>query len=93
MANIARWAGQIGAPEVAPEQLDKFPNVPIGVHDARLIDLTGKKGRILAAVVPVGDKTWFFKMTGPSELVEKHKAELEEFLKSVKFAGGQGGEQ
>jgi hypothetical protein len=32
-------------------------------------------------------------MTGPSAVVEKHKAEFEEFLKSVKFAGGPGGEQ
>ena len=59
----------------------------------RYIDLIGKKGRMLGAIVSVGDKTWFFKMTGPPEVVEKHKAEFEAFLKSVKFAGGPGGEQ
>jgi hypothetical protein len=93
MANVARWAGQIGAPEVAPEQMDKFPKIAVAGRESPFIDLTGKKGRILGTVVSVGDKTWFFKMTGPSELVEKHKAEFEEFLKSVKFAGGPGGEQ
>ena len=93
MPNVARWAGQIGAPEVGPEQLDKFPKVAVGGHETPLIDLVGKKGRTVAVMVSDGGMTWFFKMTGPSELVEKHKGEFEAFLKSVKFAGGQGGDQ
>ena len=92
-ANIARWAGQVGAAEVAPEQMDKFPKIAIAGREAAFIDLTGKKGRILGAVVSTAGKTWFFKMMGPSEVVEKHKAEFEAFLKSVQIAGGPGGEQ
>jgi hypothetical protein len=93
MANVARWASQTGAPEVAAEQMDKFPKIAVAGRESPLIDLTGRKGRTVGAIITVGAKTWFFKMTGPSELVEKHKAEFEEFLKSVKFAGGPGGEQ
>jgi hypothetical protein len=93
MANVARWAGQAGAPEVTAEQMDKFPKITVAGHESPLIDLTGKKGRTIGAIITAGAKTWFFKMTGPSEVVEKHKAEFEAFLKSVKFAGGPGGEQ
>jgi hypothetical protein len=92
-ANVTRWAGQVGAPAVAPDQVDKFPKIAVAGRDSPYIDLAGKKGRILVVVVSAGDKTWFFKMQGPSEVVEKHKAEFEEFLKSVKFAGGPGSEQ
>jgi hypothetical protein len=93
LANVTRWAGQVGAPAVAPDQVDKLPKITVAGRNSPYIDLAGKKGRILVAVVSAGDKTWFFKMMGPSEVVEKHKAEFEEFLKSVKFAGGPGGEQ
>jgi hypothetical protein len=93
MPNVMRWARQIDAPAVAPEQMDKFPKIGIAGRESPYIDLDGKKGRTVGAIISVGDKTWFFKMTGPSQVVEKHKAEFEEFLKSVKFAGGPGGEQ
>jgi hypothetical protein len=34
---------------------------------------------------PQQDRTWFFKLSGPPEEVEKHKQEFEHFLQSVRF--------
>lgn len=49
----------------------------------------GEPVRMFAAIVPQGEQTWFYKVTGPVELVGKKAAELGEFIKSVKYADGQ----
>jgi len=41
--------------------------------------------RTLAAIVPLGAKGWFFKITGPKDRVEGANEAFEAFLKSVKF--------
>ena len=59
------------------------------------MDLTGPaqsgiSQRMLGVGLPHGGATWFFKMTGPADLVGKQKAAFEAFVKSVKFDGGKG---
>jgi hypothetical protein len=41
--------------------------------------------RMLTAILPQRDRTWFFKLTGPPEEVEKYKDEFEHFIQSVRF--------
>jgi len=41
--------------------------------------------RMITAIFPQPDRTWFFKLTGSPEEVEKHKGEFEHFLQSVRF--------
>jgi hypothetical protein len=43
--------------------------------------------RMLAAIFPQPekDRTWFFKLTGPPDEVEKYKDEYEHFIQSVRF--------
>jgi hypothetical protein len=41
--------------------------------------------RTLAAIVPLGAKGWFFKLTGPKDRVEGANEAFETFLKSLKF--------
>src|SRR5439155_12950822 len=41
--------------------------------------------RIITAIFPQKDRTWFFKLTGPPVEVEKHKGEFEHFIQSVRF--------
>lgn len=43
--------------------------------------------RLLAAVVPGGDKVWFVKLTGKPEAVEAHKSDFESFVGSMAFGG------
>ena len=92
-SNVERWARQIDALAVEPDQLKQMPKITVADRDSPYVDLTGKQGRTLGAIVPYGDRTWFFKLTGPADLVEKQKTKFEAFLKSVKFEGGMGGEQ
>ncbi len=52
-------------------------------------DKAGTKAnvRLLAAILPSADATWFLKFTGPAAVVEQHAQELENFVRSVRFTG------
>jgi hypothetical protein len=41
--------------------------------------------RMLAAIIPVGDQAWFFKVVGPIVTVDKHEKELKDFFAAVRF--------
>lgn len=44
-----------------------------------------EKIRLLAAMVPVGDKTWFFKLSGPEQAVAGQKENFDQFLAALRF--------
>jgi hypothetical protein len=41
--------------------------------------------RTLGAIVPHGDRVWFFKVTGPEKAVAEHKEAFERFMSTVRF--------
>src|SRR5262245_64782006 len=43
--------------------------------------------RLLAAVIPQTEKTWFFKLSGPRDAVGKEQDRFASFVQSVKFTG------
>jgi hypothetical protein len=45
----------------------------------------GKPARILAAIVPRGRKTWFFKVIGPDAEVMQQRQRFTAFIRSVRF--------
>ncbi len=47
-----------------------------------------KTDRMLGAIVPRGERTWFFKATGPKEVVAEHRDEFNQFVKSIEFSEG-----
>jgi hypothetical protein len=83
----------VDLPKLLAEEL--APHVTIlKVADiaARYADVDNPKAatadnRILGVILPLRDQTWFFKMTGPHDLVGQHKAAFESFVKSVKTLG------
>lgn len=94
-ANVDRWRGLVGLPQNGQAREADYPAVEAAGALVPLID-TGEgpeHQRILGAAVPHDGQTWFFKMQGPSEVVEKQKSRFTDFLKSVKFDGGKEGEQ
>jgi hypothetical protein len=95
LQNINRWRGQVKLDPLTEGQLQEFPKVDVDGASAAVIDTGEGAGgrRIVGAVVPHGGGTWFFKMTGPSAVVEKQKSHFTDFLKSVKFGGDKGGDQ
>jgi hypothetical protein len=86
LANVNRWRGQIGLGPVTEQQLEsEKQEVTIGDQQGLLFDLHGSEQSILAALLEQNNTTWFFKMTGPQELLAKQKSSMLQFLKSVRF--------
>ncbi len=86
LANVNRWRRQLGMEPVDQAGLGKITaalDVPAGI--ATLVDMTAeaKQTRIVAAIVPRGNATWFFRLSGPSSAVETQKAAFVKFVKSA----------
>ena len=45
----------------------------------------GEKARIVGAMVPRTQKTWFFRLMGPEQLVQQNKDDFQKFVESTKF--------
>lgn len=92
--NVNRWRGQIGLPPVTADALAKeMQQLTVAGGPAYYVDLPGAGSppqRILAVIVRRGDQTWFVKMLGAAELVQRQKAAFEAFVRSLDFAGATG---
>jgi hypothetical protein len=89
LANVNRWRDQIGLPATTDTALRKEATMldsPAG--SVVFVDLDGPKGRTLGGTLLHGGKSWFVKMTGPSDLVGKQKPAFETFVKSLRFEPG-----
>jgi hypothetical protein len=91
LANVNRWRGQVGLPPLGEADL-------AGASEAfdhnglqfTVVDLGSEQSsrRLLGAIVPFGEGTWFFKLLGPAPVVAEQKAAFLDFLKTVKPAAG-----
>jgi hypothetical protein len=60
---------------------------PTAAQPVRNVAVDAAPIRMLAAIVPQGKQTWFFKMTGPVEAVAKQQEPFLTLIKSVRFNG------
>jgi hypothetical protein len=94
-ANVDRWRRQVGLGPASDEDMkNDVRRVEVDGSPAASVDVAGtgsSASRILGVVLPRGEQSWFFKMQGPAELVERQKPAFEAFVKSVHFEGGPGG--
>jgi len=86
LANVNRWrTQQIGLPAVQESDLASLLT-PLDLPDtkANLVDMTGPKQRLVAAIVPRGEQVWFFKLAGEDAAVGAEKKAFVEFVKTAK---------
>ncbi len=85
-ANLNRWRGQVGLEPVAdPKSVGRTPMI-IGGGDGFVFDFAGAEQRLIVAQVSFGTNAYFFKLIGPTKLVEAQSKSFETFVKSVQFA-------
>jgi hypothetical protein len=88
LPNVNRWRGQVGLQPLADADLQKLAEkVEVAGQPADLYDTAGTDQRIVGVIFHRDDATWFFKMTGDADLVEKQKPAFVAFLKSFQFGG------
>ena len=87
LANVNRWRGQSGLPPVDEAGLpDVTQQVTISGTPATLVEAVGEKNASFSVFHPVGDATWFYKISGPSAAVTPENAAFRAFLESIQFS-------
>jgi hypothetical protein len=92
LANLNRWRGQLGLKPVADADLSKeVKAMDVSGSKAVLTEMdgtdpkTGQKTHLLAAIVPQGQQTWFYKLMGNEPLVQQQKGAFTKFVQSSKY--------
>lgn len=85
-ANLNRWRGQIGLPAAGNDDLEKsIEHIDANGLHIDFVEMAGPSGiRLLGAIVPHQQETWFFKLTGPDALIARERAAFREFLTTIK---------
>ncbi|HMO66054.1 MAG TPA: hypothetical protein PKE47_12670, partial [Verrucomicrobiota bacterium] len=95
LANVNRWRREVSLGEITATELPANTGaVTTMVGAATLVDLrgtdaqSGRPARLIAAVVPQGGQTWFYKLKGDEAAAEEQKAAFVQFVQSARYAGG-----
>jgi hypothetical protein len=90
--NVNRWRGQLGLGPLAGAELNQSVSaVDTAGGKASVVELdgkdarTGQSARLIGAIVPLGDRTWFYKLMGNAKVVDTQKEAFLAFVKSVKY--------
>ena len=87
LANVVRWEGQLGLPPSTAQDLAKVTKqLDVNGVAVTTVDLRGEKLWTRAALVPRGERVWFFKLTGNPKTVEAHAQDFDAFVNSIRFA-------
>ena len=89
LANVNRWRSQLQLPPLAATELaSATAHLDVNGLHLTTVDFTGgptaKPQRVLGAIIPVGNATWFFKLTGPAALVAREQAAFASFLQTIR---------
>lgn len=94
LANVNRWRGQVGLPPVNEQEMNALAkSVTIAGEPAKLFEFAGKHPtegepvRMLAAILRRGGMAWFFKASGPDQLIAEQRTNFIRLLASVRFGG------
>lgn len=88
--NINRWRGQIMLPPITQEQLHTVTmNLPLKGTTATFTMMGDPNNeaapRLLAAIVPAGELTYYFKMMGPKAQLAQNELSFISMVKSVQL--------
>jgi len=93
LSNVNRWRGQIGLGPVDESDLAKLTmSMDVTGGQATLVDLTGtdpqngQPTRLVAAIVPMGDQTWFYKLIGDEKVVSREKDAFTKFVQTARYS-------
>ena len=75
MLDFSRWSASTGTYRIESNGLK-----------IATVDFAGGGQRILGAIVPIGQETWFFKLSGPDAAIAAEKNAFLDFVKTVKPA-------
>jgi hypothetical protein len=89
VANVNRWRRQINLDPVSPAEVDQLIGpLDLAGSQAMLVDMTGQKEgrsvRLIGAIVPRSDRTWFYKLLGDEAVAGREKAAFVKFVEGAR---------
>lgn len=85
LANVNRWRGQAGLGPIEEAALAQATtSFDSGGLHFLIVDAQGGGAPVVAALLPWNGGTWFFKLTGPADVVARAKPEFLAFLHTVR---------
>jgi hypothetical protein len=97
-ANVNRWRNQLGlAPADEKEMAGLSTTVALAAPGstvtgkAAFVDMsgtdarTGQPVRLVGAMVPLSEETWFYKLMGDAKIVQREKETFSRFVETVKY--------
>jgi hypothetical protein len=95
LANVNRWRGQIGLPPASESELENMTSsLDVSGGKAILVDMsgtdakTGQKARLIGAILPQNDRTWFYKLMGDEQIAAREKQAFVKFVQTAKYPNG-----
>jgi hypothetical protein len=89
--NVNRWRGQLGLAPLAESDLGgQLQGFETPASKGSIVDMSGtdpkssQKARVIGVILPQGEQTWFYKLMGNPDLVEKQKEAFLGFVRSAK---------
>ncbi|HTL56736.1 MAG TPA: hypothetical protein VL361_13725 [Candidatus Limnocylindrales bacterium] len=89
--NINRWRGQLRLSPLSEAEIGKLVTpVDSAGGKAMFVDMTGtdpsgQKARLIGAIIPEGSQTWFYKLMGNEQLVDREKDAFAKFVQTAKY--------
>jgi len=90
--NVNRWRKQLGLGEWSAAELKQsIATVDVVGGQASLVDLSGtdsrsgQPARLVGAIVPRGDQTWFYKLMGDDAVVARERSAFTNFVQTAKY--------
>lgn len=85
LANINRWAQQVGLSELTKESITQLDRLQVDGNEGIIIDLTGPEQGIYGVIVELEGHSWYFKIMGNSDIILQEKEAFKNFVESTKF--------
>ena len=85
LANINRWAGQIGLAPFQESILERLEPVEVDGNAGERITLEGQEKALIAVIVEKDENSWFFKLMGDLKVVDSQRDNFIEFVKSIEL--------
>ena len=94
LGNVNRWRQQLGLAQLPESEVDKLVT-PLEVQGgkATMVEMSGvgagagQKTRLIGAVIRQANRTWFYKLMGSEQVVEREKAAFTQFVRTAQYAG------
>lgn len=87
-SNVNRWRGQVELPSASPEEIaNEVQTFEVDGHAVNYIEIYNEEGGkgIIAAIVNLTPKYWYFTAKGSVDELKAHAGEIRAFLESIQI--------